>query len=292
MTGIVRVYTGGGTTRTGAEIVLNEFRDFLRPVGMAVEPISHDEIKSPQAAWMKDTKLLIIPGGNASGFRAHLGEAGMEAIRSWVNGGGQYLGICAGGYFGAAEIDFRGAAFHKKARGLGFFNGLAHGSLTQIAPKPFTGLSDSAALAKVVMHGREDIVTDSYYCGGPGFKPANDDYRALAHFKTAKEDILGGVQVDVGRGRATLLGFHAEVTGKRLKAWMLASGESEKAYMHIPAQLTQRETSRKIGFAALLDALAIVPGHNFVRQVRNEIAQNTRRARQRMPLLKFGRAMS
>ncbi len=40
--------------------------------------------------------LLIVPGGWARGRALRLGEAGLAAIRAFVDGGGNYLGFCGG----------------------------------------------------------------------------------------------------------------------------------------------------------------------------------------------------
>lgn len=55
---------------------------------------------------MTDTSLLVIGGGYASGFIRALGDDGINAIRDFVHGGGRYLGLGAGGYFGCDYIEF------------------------------------------------------------------------------------------------------------------------------------------------------------------------------------------
>ena len=48
------------------------------------------EVLSPQ------TPALLVPGGSARRKAAALGPAGMDAIRGYVHGGGNYLGLCGG----------------------------------------------------------------------------------------------------------------------------------------------------------------------------------------------------
>ena len=56
--------------------------------------------------WRGDAALLALPGGYDCGYVDKLGAEGTTLIREWVETGGSYLGMCAGGYFGADRIVF------------------------------------------------------------------------------------------------------------------------------------------------------------------------------------------
>jgi len=50
----------------------------------------------------KPCEVLVVPGGTAKRKQQALGRAGMQAIRDFVTGGGNYLGFCGGAGLGLA----------------------------------------------------------------------------------------------------------------------------------------------------------------------------------------------
>ena len=56
--------------------------------------------------WKDSAALLVMPGGRDLPYCKELNGKGNEQIRSFVEGGGSYLGICAGAYYGSAEVEF------------------------------------------------------------------------------------------------------------------------------------------------------------------------------------------
>ena len=75
--------------------------------------------------WTEDAALVAFGGGYDSGFVKSLGKDGTAIVRNYVLSGGSYLGICAGGYFGCAEVEFdKGGPLEVVGkRDLGFFPG-------------------------------------------------------------------------------------------------------------------------------------------------------------------------
>jgi glutamine amidotransferase PdxT len=55
-----------------------------------------------------DCSLLIVPGGYTAKYVDALGEEGFEQIREFVAGGGGYIGICAGAYIAARNVEVPG----------------------------------------------------------------------------------------------------------------------------------------------------------------------------------------
>ncbi len=53
-------------------------------------------VNLPQVLAAKKSGMVFVPGGNARYKARRLGPAGREAVRSFVSGGGQYLGFCGG----------------------------------------------------------------------------------------------------------------------------------------------------------------------------------------------------
>jgi glutamine amidotransferase-like uncharacterized protein len=64
------------------------------------ELIRSNDIKN---SCLKDYKLLFVPGGWASNKLRTLGSEGIDAVREFVNNGGNYLGFCGGA--GLATLD-------------------------------------------------------------------------------------------------------------------------------------------------------------------------------------------
>ncbi len=52
-------------------------------------------------------RILIFPGGTASGIRDAVGQNALEIIRTFVSNGGGYVGVCAGAYLaGSGRSDY------------------------------------------------------------------------------------------------------------------------------------------------------------------------------------------
>ncbi len=79
--------------------------------------------------WQKTAHLLIFPGGRDLPYHQALKGTANGHIREFVLNGGKFLGICAGGYYGSAMIEFEkgGPLEVLGARELKFFPGIARG---------------------------------------------------------------------------------------------------------------------------------------------------------------------
>lgn len=69
--------------------------------------------------------MLAIGGGYDTGYIQALQSDGIRNIKNYVEGGGSYLGICAGAYLACRRIEFdKGGKFEVcGSRDLGFFPG-------------------------------------------------------------------------------------------------------------------------------------------------------------------------
>lgn len=66
--------------------------------GTDVRPVHGEEIR---AGGLKDFDVLVVPGGGAqamAGLLSPLGNDGADAVRAFVEGGGMYIGSCAGSF--------------------------------------------------------------------------------------------------------------------------------------------------------------------------------------------------
>lgn len=223
---MIRVYNGEGSSRTGSQLLVKRFA----MSGLRATYINETEIQS--GLDLEETKLLVFSSLSVTGFKKGLGETGTNNIKSYVEQGGHYLGICAGGYFGAEEIYFKGKdyltqePYQKQAEGLGFFKGVAIGSLTEITNTAFTGMTDSAAVIQLTTLNNNCF--DSLYWGGGRFITEADNetpVKILSLYQPPRQSrpFVMGVQCDVGsqQGKATLLGYHPEVGKNDLRNWIL-----------------------------------------------------------------------
>jgi biotin--protein ligase len=60
-------------------------------------------IKEP---WTPSCALLVFPGGADLGYCRTLNGEGNRRISQYVERGGRYLGLCAGGYYGSKRCEF------------------------------------------------------------------------------------------------------------------------------------------------------------------------------------------
>lgn len=106
---LIRVYCGPGVGERSLAAVLEALRD---ESSAAVVTLNAEELLQ-SASWEQDCCCLVFPGGRDVPYLEALAGAGCARIRRYVEGGGSYLGLCAGAYFGSAYCEFErcGAAW-------------------------------------------------------------------------------------------------------------------------------------------------------------------------------------
>jgi len=207
--GVVRVavYEGTGVGRSIKELiaVLDTFTD------IQYERITADEIREGQLAGYD---VVVHPGGSGSKQGKALEEAGRKQVRAFVQGGGGFVGICAGSYLASSDYSWSLHVLDAKvidrahwARG--------HGDV-QIR------LTEAG---KRLLECDEDLQTILYYQGpllAPADKPDVPDYEPLAIFETeiakngAPEGVMKGTTAiasgSFGKGRVVCFSPHPEKT--------------------------------------------------------------------------------
>ena len=153
--------------------------------------------------WRKNAKIFVMPGGADLGYVKKLNGAGNQQIIEYVEGGGKYLGICAGAYYASAYLRFKDKFVVEGSRELKFFPG------SSVGPT-YKGFSphnrEGARAVNITLDGTAYPV---YYYGGGSFKNANTfrEVKILAHYATKQPAI---VITEVGAGKALLSGVHFE----------------------------------------------------------------------------------
>ena len=179
-------------------------------------------IKEP---WTASCALLVFPGGADLGYCRTLNGEGNRRISQYVDRGGLYLGLCAGGYYGSKRCEFE---VGKKAmevvgdRELAFFPGTCRGCAfsgfvyhSEEGTRAVQLQTSKAALSK----GTIPDVFRSYYNGGGVFVDApklkHRGVEVIASF-TEELDVDAGegsaciVYCEVGDGAAVLTSTHPE----------------------------------------------------------------------------------
>lgn len=217
----VLIYSGPGASLSSVRHATWSLRRLLGP-HYSIQTISSDQIlKEP---WPTTCALLVIPGGADMGYCRLLNGQGNRRIKQYVQMGGKYLGLCAGGYYGSGRCEFE---IGKKAmevagdRELAFFPGVCRG----LAFPGFVYQSEAGAKATELRVNKEAFggtileQFKSYYNGGGAFVDA-DEFRPkgveiLASFEEDLKIEAGKakaavVYCKVGAGAAVLTGPHPE----------------------------------------------------------------------------------
>jgi glutamine amidotransferase-like uncharacterized protein len=95
----VCVYAGSGA------VLAKDVEVALDKLAMPYREMDERDIRSGR---LEDCSLLIVAGGYTAKYVDALGEEGFEQIREFVAGGGGYIGICAGAYIAARNVEVPG----------------------------------------------------------------------------------------------------------------------------------------------------------------------------------------
>lgn len=173
--------------------------------------------------WSNHAALLIMPGGKDLQYAKQLNGKGNRAIKNYVKNGGNYLGICAGAYYGSKFVAFDrlGPLEVLEKRALAFFPNKAIGPI--LAQYHYNNNSGSrAARIQLVTnnhtsHFFKDIAI--YYNGGPYFNAPQlyNNVKTLAYYQMAKyPDLAAMVKIKQAKGTVILSGVHFEYSSDLL----------------------------------------------------------------------------
>ncbi len=165
--------------------------------------------------WIKDTHLLIFPGGRDIPYHEALKGLPNDYIREFVQNGGRYMGICAGSYYGCAAFEFeKGGDIEVIAeRELKFFPGIAIGPA--FGNGKFCYRSQRGGQIATLVNCptfSNSWTSAAYFNGGCYFAKAEDyaDVSILARYQEVVDQPAAIIQCKVGKGKALLCGVHPE----------------------------------------------------------------------------------
>ncbi len=168
--------------------------------------------------WEETTSLLIFPGGRDIPYHLALQGDANERIRSYVEKGGRFLGLCAGGYYGASSIVFAQGSAEEIVgeRELGFFPGIAIGPAYG---NDFRCDSEAGARAVPVKWEKGSgthFTSTLYFNGGCLFKDAVTfpSTEVIARYGDLPGEPAAVVYCKTGEGAVILSGVHPEYSPK------------------------------------------------------------------------------
>jgi len=214
---------------------------------MTIKSITAKEII--QGNWMKDATLLIIPGGADRYYAKNLNGYGNARIKEYVASGGRFLGICAGGYYGSAFVEFdkNGPLEVIGTRELNFFPGKAVGP----ACAPYDYLSKIGASAQEISTTLIDSKkTVIFYNGGAFFENADRiaNTKVIGWYQNHRPAI---VLVNHFKGKVLLSGVHVEYQADLLY--------SQDPYLkNIIPIIKKNEATRHAFLIALMQELGVI----------------------------------
>lgn len=155
-------------------------------------------------------KLFVMPGGADLYYCEKLEGAANQAIRTFVEKGGVYLGICAGAYYGCAHIEWakNDAGSICGPRELAFFKGKATGPIYEFIEDGDIDKSWHAA----AMIEWDKIISPVFYAGGPVFDVVENDNgcTVLARYSALPGQPAAIIECTVDKGKAILCSPHLE----------------------------------------------------------------------------------
>lgn len=224
------VYDDEGASELSVQSALATMQDKLSySMLITIHTISSQDIINNKLSESKDIGVLVMPGGADLPYCQKLDGQGNDIIRDFIGAGNLYIGICAGGYYGARDIQFSGQRYENRRkksyeingpRELAFFSGTAIGSMATlthgqlydetVASKAMVTLNyANGEQDEVYYHGGAYFEADNKVNKGPDFNAvSNMDFNVLATYDDGKNAVITG---DFGQGKYLLSGVHFEL---------------------------------------------------------------------------------
>ena len=250
----VIIYSDYGTSPASVSATKNElFRVFENKYQI----ILADKEYVNDYEWEIKTELFVMPGGFTKPHYKNLSSAGNMKIKRFVEGGGKYLGICAGGYYGCSKTEFdANHPLEILLNGpLDFYPGKAIGPA--YGPNTYTYNSGKGMRAALIScSGDIDRKsTKIYFNGGCFFDESTIDsetenIRILSRYLDLPNTPPAIISCQVGLGIAVLSGVHFEISPKHI-------GKEKDTDLSVLAVLENHENQREKFFDFIINQMNI-----------------------------------
>lgn len=203
----VAIYDGPGSGEKGIVTVTKRIQQLP---GARVTALKPEQMGTRN---LGEFDIVVFSGGSGSAQAKAIGEAGRQNVRAFVEGGGGYLGICAGAYLACAGFEW----------GLGILNAKTVSQKWQRGRGMMQiELTDEGRGVFGPLHGPCNV----RYANGPIIQPLDREglppYRVAALFRTeiSSNGTPVGVMIDsaavvwapFGKGRVLTISPHSEDT--------------------------------------------------------------------------------
>ncbi|EJD07395.1 class II aaRS and biotin synthetase [Fomitiporia mediterranea MF3/22] len=208
----VLVYNGPGVSKTSLAHTLSTLRTLLLP-NYAVQTITPRSLTSDP--WHTNCALLVLPGGRDLPYVAELKQAN-DKIVNYVQGGGSYLGLCAGAYYACRSVEWEVGSEQEVTgpRPLRFFNGIGRGcTYPGFQYETENGARAVRLLVSSASSGPDQQLDGLYYNGGGEFVDAEfiPNTSIIARYMEGyAAEKVAAVHCKVGNGSAVLWSIHPE----------------------------------------------------------------------------------
>lgn len=125
---IIKIYNGAGVSEESLKHSYNTLKLYTSSK-YSISYISPEEII--RGTWIQKTHLLVLPGGADIHYARALNGQGNNLIKKFIIQGGNFLGICAGSYYGGNYVEFAKSSNIEVTgkRELGLYNGTVRGPI-------------------------------------------------------------------------------------------------------------------------------------------------------------------
>jgi glutamine amidotransferase-like uncharacterized protein len=191
-------------------------KNMLTWMGLTYEEITYKDLNGSTQNFSGLYKIMLFPGGYAYWYNYWINETGKERIRTFINDGRGYFGICAGAFFASDRTLWKGLLYDDAAGyDLDLFPGTATGPINEIADWDTEGYNmatfnfehESAVLSP---YKPTPYTEDILYYGGPYFSSDEGaDIEVLSTYGYNGQPAI--VAFQYGSGRVVLSGPHPEI---------------------------------------------------------------------------------
>lgn len=201
-------------------------QESFKDKNVIIKRVSKADLIDTTTFTAENVLAFFLPGAAQNGeYDVRLGNDGFDAIRSYVQEGGHFVGICAGAYYASAKLEWSHDHEENKSTktpSLRFFNGLARGPISQITPH-----EDWHVMRAIQVKSDDpDLgVFKAIYWGGPEFI-CPDNYQSVEVMVSFDEQGLKSpciIKRREGLGTVTLSSIHPELSPSILKKLMPAN---------------------------------------------------------------------